>query len=453
MGAAATCLLDSLVPVVQRQMPKSNIPLGLVMRPLRATGLAACEDGSPASIQRNLIVTTQYTPRERMMLALTHKEPDRVPIDFGSNYMTSITLPPYLALEKALSLPPEPPRLHTPLSKVVLPREEILCRFRADTRGVPRPDAPASWRNQLQADGTILDEFGTYWKQPVGHSHYEFFKGPFEGHPTLSDLRTFPWPDDPSEPKRFAGFKEMARHLYEETDYAVVAAIPGGFVTWSQFFRGFEGWYLDLAADPKFAEALMDWALDFLLALADRLLEEVGPYIQIITFGDDLAAQNGLVMSMPMFRKLIKPRLGRVFEFLRSRCDAKIWFHTDGAIVPIIPELIDLGIDILDPIQVTAKGMDDTRRLKEEFGDDLVFWGGIDTQQLLPLGTAEEVRADVRRRILDMARGGGYVLNSVHNIQGDVSPENIIAMFDEAYAFGTYPLPVSTRASIDRPVV
>jgi uroporphyrinogen decarboxylase len=383
---------------------------------------------------------TPYSSRERTLLALNHKEPDRVPIDFGSTYMTSITGPPYLALEKALGLPHEHPRLHTPLSKIVLPREEILCRFHVDTRGIPRPDAPATWRNQLQADGTVLDEFGVYWKQPSGQSHYEFFRGPLEGHPTLEDLRTFPWPDDPDEPRRFAGFKETARRLYEETDYAIIAAIPGGFVTWSQFFRGFEGWFLDLAVDSKFAEALMDRVLDFILALADKLLDEVGPYTQIITFGDDLAFQDGLMMSMPMFRKLIKPRLGRVFDFLRSRCDAKLWFHTDGAVTPIIPELIDLGIDVLNPIQVTAKGMGDTQRLKEEFGNDLVFWGGIDTQRLLPFGRPEEVRRDVRRRILDMAESGGYVLSSVHNIQSDVNPENIIAMFDEAYTFGTYPL-------------
>ena len=385
----------------------------------------------------------QYTPRERVMQALDHREPDRVPIDFGSTYMTSITLPPYLALEKALGLPPQPPRFHTPLSKVVLPREDILRRFRVDTRGVPRPNAPATWRNQVQEDGTIRDEFGVIWKQPSGCDHYEFFHGPFEGHPTLSDLQAFPWPDDPDNPRRVAGARDRARHLYEDTDYAVMAAIPGGFVTWAQFMRGFEGWFIDLAADPKFAMALMDRVLDFLLALADTLLEEVGPYVQIVTFGDDLAIQDGLMMSMRMFRKLIKPRLRRVFDFIRSKCDAKLWFHTDGAVVPLIPDLIELGIDILDPIQVTAKGMDDTAYLKREFGDDLVFWGGIDTQQLLPFGSPEEVRADVRRRVRDLATGGGYVLNSVHNIQGDVGPENIVAMFDEAYAFGTYPFPTT----------
>ena len=247
-------------------------------------------------------MTSTYTPRERVMLALNHKEPDRVPIDFGSTYMTSITVPPYLALEKALGMSAEPPRLHTPLSKIVLPREEILGRFRIDTRGIPRPDAPAAWRNQLQADGTVLDEFGVHWKQPTGQTHYEVFRGPLEGHPSLSDLWALPWPDDPDEPQRFAGFREMARRLYEETDYAIMAAIPGGFITWAQFLRGPEGWFLDLAADPKFAEALMDRMLDFILALIDKLLDEVGPYIQIITFGDDLAFQNGLMMSMPMFR-------------------------------------------------------------------------------------------------------------------------------------------------------
>ena len=382
-----------------------------------------------------------YTPRERVMLALNHQEPDRVPIDFGSTYMTSITVPPYLALEQALGLPPAPLCLQTPLSKIVLPREEILDRFRVDTRGIPRPDAPASWRNQPQPDGTVLDEFGVLWKQPTGQSHYEFYRGPLEGHPTLCDLQTFPWPDDPHEPARFAGRQEMARRLFEETDYAIIAAIPGGFITWSQFLRGFEGWLLDLAADPKFAEALMDRVLDFILALAGTFLDEVGPYIHVIAFGDDLAFQDGLMMSMPMFRKLIKPRLRRVFDFLRSRCDARLWFHTDGAVAALIPELVDLGVDVLNPIQVTAEGMGDTRRLKEQFGRDLVFWGGIDTQQLLPFGTPQQVRADVRRRIADMASGGGYVLSSVHNIQSDVNPENVVAMFDEAYTFGTYPLP------------
>jgi uroporphyrinogen decarboxylase len=231
----------------------------------------------------------------------------------------------------------------------------------------------------------------------------------------------------------------MSRHLCEETDYAVMAAIPGGFITWSQFLRGFEGWFLDLAADPLLAESLMDRVLEMLLAVAGKLLDEVGPYIQIIAVGDDLAFQTGLMMSMPAFRKLIKPRLRRVFDFVRSRCDAKLWFHTDGAVAPLIPDLIDLGIDILNPIQVTAAGMDDTARLKKEFGRDIVFWGGIDTQQLLPFGTPADVRADVRRRIGDLAPGGGYVVNSVHNIQGDVPPENIIALFDTALEFGAYP--------------
>ena len=378
------------------------------------------------------------TPRERVRLASNHQEPDRVPIDFGSTYMTSIAVPSYLALEKLLGLSAASLRLQTPLSKVVLPREEILRRFRVDTRGIPRPDIPASWRNQIQDDGTIRDEFGVVWKQPTGQSHYEFFRGPLEGHPTLSDLRALPLPQDPDALARFPGYTEMSRHLCEETDYAVMTAIPGGFITWSQFLRGFEGWFLDIAADPGFAESLMDCALELVLAVAGKLLDQVGPYIQIITFGDDLAFQNGLMMAMPAFRKLIKPRLKRVFDFVRSHCNAKLWFHSDGAIAPLIPDLIDLGIDILNPIQVTAAGMDDTARLKKEFGKDIVFWGGIDTQQLLPFGTPAQVRADVRRRIQDLASGGGYVVSAVHNIQSDVPPENIIAMFDAADEFGVY---------------
>jgi uroporphyrinogen decarboxylase len=390
------------------------------------------------------------------MLALNHKEADRVPIDFGSTYMTSITELSYLKLESALGYPvnqelfypasgaelnqpDRPPCLQTPLSRVVLPREELLHRFRVDTRGVPRPDAPASWRN-VQEDGSVIDEFGCQWKQASGQAQYSFYRGPFEGHPTLSDLQTHPWPDDPENPQRFVGRKDLAQRLYHDTEYAVMASVPGGFLTWAQFLRGAEGFYLDLAADPKFITSLMDRMVDFILAIADKLLDEIGPSIQIICYGDDLAFQNGLMMSMPMFRQLIKPRLRRVFDFFRSKSQAKLWFHTDGAIVPLLPDIIDLGVDILNPIQVTASGMDDTRRLKQEFGNDLVFWGGIDTQQLLPFGTPQKVRADVQRRIWDLAADGGYVLSSVHNIQDDVSPENIIAMFDEAYTVGTYPL-------------
>ena len=397
------------------------------------------------------------TPRERVLLAINHQEPDRVPIDFGSTYMTSITEHAYIRLEKALGLPeiqglsypvhgeqlilPDRlPCLQTPLSRVVLPCEQVMRRFQIDTRGIPRPDAPASWRNVVHNDGTVIDEFGCQWKQAGGETQYSFYRGSFEGHPTLSDLQSFPWPDDPENPQRFVGRKELAYRLYRETDYAVMASIPGGFLTWAQFLRGAEGFYLDLAADPKFITSLMDRLVDFILAVAGKLLEEVGPYIQIICYGDDLAFQNGLMMSMPMFRQLIKPRLGRIFDFLRSRSQAKLWFHTDGAIIPLLPDIIDLGVDILDPIQVTAAGMDDTQRLKREFGEELTFWGGIDTQQLLPFGTPAEVRTDVRRRIQDMASNGGYVLSSVHNIQDDVSADNIIAMFDEAFVAGAYPL-------------
>jgi uroporphyrinogen decarboxylase len=203
--------------------------------------------------------------------------------------------------------------------------------------------------------------------------------------------------------------------------------------------RGFDTFLEDLLINRGFAEELMDRILAIEIDIVSGFLNAVGPHIDIIAFKDDLAMQSGPIVSPALFREAIKPRMRKLIEAIRSRTQAKIWFHSCGSVYFAIPDLIELGIDVLNPVQVRAVGMD-TARLKREFGQHLAFWGGIDTQHVLPFGTPEDVRREVRQRIQDLAPGGGYVLASVHNIEADVPGENIWAMVQAAHEYGRYPI-------------
>jgi uroporphyrinogen decarboxylase len=203
--------------------------------------------------------------------------------------------------------------------------------------------------------------------------------------------------------------------------------------------RGNENFYVDLIANPKLATAIMDKMLEFYIGFWEEMLPIVGPYVQVIKVGDDLGMQNGPLISPDLYRSLIKPRERELISFIKKRTDAKIYFHSCGSVYEFIPDLIEIGVDVLNPIQVSAKDMV-TKRLKQEFGERLSFWGAVDTQQVLPFGSQEDVEAEVRKRIGDLAPGGGYILSSVHNIQAKVPPENIAAMFDAAFKYGEYPI-------------
>ncbi len=201
----------------------------------------------------------------------------------------------------------------------------------------------------------------------------------------------------------------------------------------TQFLRGYADWMMDTIANRVFFDALMERAMDLVLGVSGNLLAAVGDNVDIVFYGDDVAMQSGPLVSHDVYLQCIKPWHRKIFNFLRSRTKAKILYHSCGSVYSLIPDLIDLGIDALNPIQVSAKDMD-TARLKREFGKRLTFWGGVDTQHVLPRGTPDDVRAGVRRRIRDLAPGGGYVLNSVHNIQREVPPENVCAMFEAVRA-------------------
>ena len=374
------------------------------------------------------------TPRERMLTALRHREPDRVPIDLGGN-STGIEVEAYNRLKALIGFQSE---TKTFVRDHVEIDEPLLERFGVDTRYL-RLGPPRGYRLKIDADHSYLDIWGTRWKKPPSSFYWDMVAYPI-AEPTLEALRRYSWPD-PRDPGRTAGLKDRARKLYETTDYALVMDAAGfGIFETGWMLRGFENFLTDMAAEPKFAKALMEGVADYYIALYDRVLAEAGEYLQVVMIGDDLGTQNGPMISPETYRRLVKPAQKRVWQFIKSRTKACLFLHSCGSVRKLIPDFIELGLDILNPVQVAAKDMD-PKELKREFGKDLTFWGGgCDTQKVLTFGTPDDVEKEVRQRIADFAPGGGFVFNQIHNIQPQVPPENILRMFETVLKSGVYPI-------------
>jgi uroporphyrinogen decarboxylase len=384
-------------------------------------------------------MTSGMTHRERVLKALCHEEPDRIPIDLGSTRCTSIHLVEYQHLKKHFDIQTEDSIIDKMMQPVKVD-ERILEALDVDTRGVWLGEPERSGDAQLSPT-LWRDEWGVLREQPAGSYYYDLVGSPLSGDITLQGIVSFPWPD-PHDPGRTRGLRERVLALRQSTDCAIVLNTTSIVIHVPQYLRGFEDWFMDLASDPKLAGALMDAVLDVHLAIASDALDQVGDLVDIVYASDDIGHQNGPSMSPDTYRKLLKPRHKRFFDLIKSKSNAKILFHTCGSIYSVLGELIDVGVDAVNPVQVTAKDMGDTARLKREFGDELTFWGGVDSHRVLPFGTPEDVRREVAQRIRDLAPGGGYVLDSVHNIQPGVPVENILTMFEYGKEVGHYPLEV-----------
>jgi uroporphyrinogen decarboxylase len=375
------------------------------------------------------------TSRERVLCALNHEEPDRVPIFFGTSGATTMLAPGYERLKAYLGITRETTVFWRGLQYVLMD-EEALAWAESDGRPLLTGPAPAPLAHDISADAYV-DGWGSLWERRPGVVYYEVVDSPLRTA-TIDDLDHYLWPDL-AHPSRFVGLREQARRI-QDAGYAVVAL--SGVSPFEQAYvsRGIEQWLLDLAGNPDFVLALMRKITDLMKASVIRLLEEAGDYIDVLITGDDLGSQNATLISPRMYRRLVKPFHVEIYQEIKKRTRAKIFYHSDGNIYPLLGDLVEIGIDLLNPVQVNAGNMGDTARLKREFGDRLSFCGAIDTGWALPCGTPEDVRAEVRCRIRDLGPGGGYILASVHCIQPDVPLENIIAMLDEAKVAGRYPL-------------
>jgi uroporphyrinogen decarboxylase len=383
------------------------------------------------------------TSRERVIMALNHQEPDRVPVDLGGTVVSSIAISTYAALREALGLPRRETRVMETVQQIACVDEDVISILGLDVIPV-FANQPAGFKVVFTCEPggavTFKDEFGATLRKPPSSFYYDWMEFPLQ-EPSLDALEQMPWPD-PADPARYKGLRQQVQALRAGTDKALFSMAPCGHDLFNQLLRvrGMQEGLIDLAANQDFAEAFLERLTQTICTAQALFLDQVGDLVDIHFTADDLSGQTGPLISPALYRRLIKPRWARIIQTIKAHTHAKILYHSCGAIDAFIPDLIEIGVDIINPVQISARGMD-SATLKKKYGKRLSYWGGgCDTQRILSEGTPSEVRREVRRRIADFAPGGGFVFNPVHNIQPLVPAANILAMFTAAQDFGRYPI-------------
>jgi len=400
------------------------------------------------------------THRERVLAALNHREPDRVPIDLSGHRSSGISAIAYPKLRAALGLPPKPIRVYDIIQQLAIVDEDVLERFGVDTIELGRGFAldEDDWADWTLPDGTpckvpawsVPEREGSRWvirsasgrviaAMPDGALYFEQTYWPFLEQENLDALgEAFAesmWTAIASPPGPSVSDEELvagARALRQSTDRAIIGLFGGNLLEVGQFLYRNDGFFMLLAGEPRRAHRFLDKLVEFHLANLEHYLGLVGESIDIILFGDDLGMQNGPQISPAMYREFFKPRHAAMWQRAKQLADVKVMLHSCGDIGALIPDLIEAGLDAVNPVQISCPGME-PRALKANFGRDITFWGGgCDTRDVLPRSSPEEVARHVRRQVEILAPGGGFVFQQVHNILADVPPENIIAMFDAA---------------------
>lgn len=378
--------------------------------------------------------------RERVLTTFKHQEPDRVPFDLGSVQVTGIHIGPYHDLRQALGLPETAVVMCDTIQQLATIEDDVAERLGIDFRGL-YPLNSHNWQVVEEDAGenwAYHDEWGiTHHRIKENGLYFSVFEVPLPDF-TPQDVLTHPWPDMGAS-WRIAGLREQAE-AFRAAGYAVVLKDAfAGIFEFAQRVVGMTNLLMMMALDEARAAALFDKMLELKLAYWQTALTELGDLVDVVTYADDYGTQVSQLISPAMFRKQLKPRVRQIFELQAALAPhAKRFFHSDGNVRPLIPDFIEIGVDILNPVQTTATNMDPVE-LKQEFGRDLIFWGGgVDTQKVLPRGTPQEVKDDVKRSIDALAGGGGYVFNTVHNIQADVPAANILAMWEALREYGVY---------------
>ncbi len=380
----------------------------------------------------------KWTSRKRVKVALEHREPDRVPIDINPVAEFYENLKRHLGLDIH-------EELHPNVAMEVIPDSRVLSELGVDLISV-KLGSPKGGKREPRTDGLIEDEWGVLRKrvfQAGGGSYLEVVHYPL-ADATVQNLRQYPWPV-PALPGRGEGAEETAKRLYDETELALVGRFGGPIIETCLYMLGWKEWLVRLKSDPEFCHTLLEIVTDIQIAL-DRIgLEATAKYLSIFKVsGEDFGMQTGPLYSPKMFTEMLLPYLRRRCEAARAYLDqanpeTKIMLHSCGSVRAYIPQLIEIGIQVLDPVQPRAKDMESTQ-LKTEFGNQLSFHGGVDIQEVLPFGTKEDVEAETSLRIGAFGAGGGYILSPSHAVQADVPPENLVTMCRTALEKGVYPL-------------
>jgi len=393
------------------------------------------------------------TPRERIESAFKHRESDKIPVDLGATESSGITWIAYDKLKNHLGIHSKTKVFD--LTQLIVKIEPAVTEAVASD-AIPLLFEPKEWKNWEFQEGSVIEiPAGANLKKlengdtvivdndgiemsrmPKSGYYFDPVFHPIENATAITEIdmaekyfKSYDLADYCDE--GFKSLKSRAEKLYNETNYAIVGNLSLHLLAAGLQLRGFQNFMIDMVANKKFAHRVFENLIEAYLPRIDKYAEAVGNYIQVILITDDLGTQNGPQINPDLYREMIKPYHSRLWHYIKNKIKKPLLLHSCGSIYELIPDLIDAGIDALNPIQVSAVNME-TSKLKKEFGKDIVFWGGgCDTQRVLPYGTPAEVREEVRCRVNDLAPGGGFVFCQVHNIQPDVPPENILAMFEE----------------------
>jgi len=383
--------------------------------------------------------------RERVLTTLDHREPDRVPLSFGGT-ASSFTDRAYFRLKEYLGIQGDvKPYRYGHTGNYY--DDRILEALGTDYRYLVLTFPDDSHLNYL-SDGSFVDHWGIRRQEVDGYVSRV-------GHPladaTIDDLDTYPWLDPCADdaPKLAVGIKDRAKYLNDEVDCAIVAraAMSTSFLENGAWLCGYEQFLMHLLLDKPFAQKLINKIFEVQISLYDLLLDGVGEYVHIVETAEDYGTQKSLLISPDTYREMIMPARKRLNDFIKSKApDAKILHHSCGAIRQLIPDLIESGIDIINPVQPLAAGMD-SFELKALWGDEICFDGGIDMLEAID-ASVPRLEKEVARRVLALAPGGGYSLGTSNHIQEDTPPSNVVALFEIAKDLGRYPLNVSRLTSI-----
>ena len=372
--------------------------------------------------------------RDRLLAALNHQEPDRVPLDLGATQVTGIHTVAYRNLRAFMGLPPVEPQLCDVIQQLAFPDDDLLKQLGVDVCGL-FPLNSHNWNIvNIDADESWLytDEWGiTHHRLRPDGLYYSAIRHPLS-QPSVGvdDVHAHPWPNT-GDPQRIVGLRDQALAYRAQGQAVVLKGVLAGIFEMTQRMRGMENCLMDMASNEALAGALFDKMLELKLAFWEMALPHLADVVDVVAEADDYGTQASQLISPRMFRKLLKPRLKILFARLKQLApQAKIFFHSCGNVRPLLPDFIELGVDILNPVHTRAAGMEPVA-LKRDFGRDIVFWGGgADTQEVLPNGTPQAVKDEVHHNLEALAPGGGYVFTAVHNLQADVPPANIIAMWE-----------------------